>query len=315
MNRTILAVLGVIVVVAGILASSALFTVRQTEQVIVLQFGDPRRVIQDPGLHAKIPFIQNIVRYDKRLLAIDPDAEEVILNDQKRIILDAFARYRITDPLRFFRTVRTESTFGARFGRVLNSSVRSVVARQSLSDLLSAQRGTIMRDIFDATDEQAGNFGIDLVDIRIGRSELPEDVSQNVYDRMRTERDREANLLRAEGEENSRRIRAIADRQQTVIIAEAERESQILRGAGDAQRNLILGEAYGRDPEFFDFYRSLEAYRDSFNPEDTTMVLSPQGDFFRYFGDITGGAGTLPPVVDQVDRLPPVADQVERPAL
>ncbi len=290
MRRTSLAVLGVIIVILGIVASSSLFIVRQTEQALVLQFGEPKRVLQDPGLHLKVPFIQNVVRYDQRILSLDPPPEEVILNDQKRVILDAFARYKIIDPLKYFQTVRTETTFNDRFGRVLNSAVRAVVAQGGLTDLLSEERANIMQSIFQAVDVSSSNFGIDVVDIRIGRSELPEDVSQNVYDRMRSEREREANLLRAEGEENSRRIRATADRQQTVIIAEAQRESEILRGTGDAQRNLILGEAYGQDAEFFDFYRSLEAYADSFNPEDTTMVLTPGGDFFRYFGDSTGGA-------------------------
>ncbi len=295
MNRTVLAVAGVVIVVAGILASSALFIVRQTEQALVLQFGDAKRVVKNPGLQVKVPFIQNVVRYELRILSLDPPPEEVILSDQKRVILDAFARYRIVDPLKFFQTVRTQATFNDRFGRVLNSAVRAIVAQGGLSELLSESRAGIMDRIFDTVDVNSEAFGITLVDIRIGRSELPEDVSQTVYERMRSERDREANLLRAEGEESSRRIRATADRQQTVIVAEAQRESEILRGTGDAQRNLILGEAYGADPEFFDFYRSMEAYRDSFNPEDTTMVLTPGGDFFRYLGDSTGGAELQPP--------------------
>ncbi len=294
MNRVSLAIVGIAVIVGGFLLSNALFVVRQTEQAIVLQFGDPRRVVQEPGLHVKLPIIQNIERYDQRVLSLDPQEEEVLLNDQKRIILDAFARYKIVDPLKYFQAVRTETAFNDRFGRVLNSAVRGIVAQGGLTDLLSEQRGTIMRNIFDNVNQDAGNFGIEVVDIRIGRSELPEDVAQNVYDRMRSERERAANLSRAEGEENSRRIRATADRQQTVIIAEAQREAEILVGTGDAQRNLILGEAYGQDPEFFDFYRSLEAYADTFNPEDTTMVLAPGGDFFRYFGDSTGGAQLAP---------------------
>ena len=290
MKRVSLAVIGVAIIIVGVLASSSLFIVRQTEQALVLQFGEPKRVVQDAGLHIKVPFIQNIVRYDLRILSLDPPPEEVILNDQKRVILDAFARYKIITPLKYFQTVRTETTFNDRFGRVLNSAVRAVVAQGGLDDLLSEERSSIMLGIFQAVDANSTDFGIEVVDIRIGRSELPEDVSQNVYERMRSEREREANLLRAEGEENSRRIRATADRQQTVIIAEAQREAEILIGTGDAQRNLILGEAYGQDPEFFDFFRSLEAYADTFNPEDTTMVLAPGGDFFRYFGDSTGGA-------------------------
>ena len=283
------AVVGVVVVVVGILASSALFIVSQTEQALVLQFGQPKQVHKVPGLKFKIPFIQNVVRYDNRVLGLDPPAEEVILNDQKRIILDAFARYRIEDPLKYFQTVRTEATFNDRFGRILNSDVRGVVAKNSIEDLLSPQRIEIMQAISETVSKSAVNFGVTITDLRIGRSELPEDVSNNVFDRMRSEREREANLLRAEGEEASRRIRADADRQQAVIIAEAQRQSSILRGEGEGEKNRILAEAFNRDREFFDFYRSLEAYRNTFGTDDTTMVLSPRSDFFRYFGDITGG--------------------------
>ncbi len=283
------AVVGVVVVVVGILASSALFIVSQTEQALVLQFGQPKQVHKVPGLKFKIPFIQNVVRYDNRVLGLDPPAEEVILNDQKRIILDAFARYRIEDPLKYFQTVRTEATFNDRFGRILNSDVRGVVAKNSIEDLLSPQRIEIMQAISETVSKSAVNFGVTITDLRIGRSELPEDVSNNVFDRMRSEREREANLLRAEGEEASRRIRADADRQQAVIIAEAQRQSSILRGEGEGEKNRILAEAFNRDREFFDFYRSLQAYRNTFGTDDTTMVLSPRSDFFRYFGDITGG--------------------------
>ena len=283
------AVVGVVVVVVGILASSALFIVSQTEQALVLQFGQPKQVHKVPGLKFKIPFIQNVVRYDNRVLGLDPPAEEVILNDQKRIILDAFARYRIEDPLKYFQTVRAEATFNDRFGRILNSDVRGVVAKNSIEDLLSPQRIEIMQAIRETVSKTAVNFGVTITDLRIGRSELPEDVSNNVFDRMRSEREREANLLRAEGEEASRRIRADADRQQAVIIAEAQRQASILRGEGEGEKNRILAEAFNRDREFFDFYRSLEAYRNTFGTDDTTMVLSPRSDFFRYFGDITGG--------------------------
>ncbi|MFQ5974405.1 MAG: protease modulator HflC, partial [Alphaproteobacteria bacterium] len=241
------------------------------------------------------PFLQNVVFFDRRVLSLDPPAAEVILIDQKRINLDAFARYRITDPRLFLQRVRTEAIFNDRFGRILNSSVRNVVARRSMTNILSAERAEIMTSIFDLAVTEGKKFGVDVVDVRIGRSELPEDVRQNVFDRMRSEREREANLLRAEGEEVSRRIRATADRQQVEILAEARRESAILRGEGDAERNRVLGIAYGQDPEFFDFYRSLEAYRETFNPEDTTMVLAPDSDFFRYFGRVGGDGSTDAP--------------------
>lgn len=287
MPRGKLAIIGAIVIVLGIIANLSIFTVRETEQALVLQFGEFKRAAREPGIEFKWPW-QSTQKYEKRVLSVDPDAEEVLLKDQKRILVDAFARYRIVDPLRFFQTVRTELTFQNRFGNILTSTVKEVVARRALEDMLSENRNDVMTTIRDIVAANAEGFGIEVVDIRIGRSELPEAVQQNVFDRMRTDREREANLLRAEGEENARRIRATADRQQVEIVAEAEREAAVLRGNGDATRNAILGEAYGRDPEFFEFFRSLEAYRETFAEEGTTMVLSPNSDFFRYFGDVGG---------------------------
>ena len=282
-------VTGIVAVAVALALLDGLFVVRETEQVLVLQFGDPRAVVQEPGLSFKTPWIQNLARYDKRVLSLDPPTEEVILNDQKRILVDSFARYRIVDPLRFFQSVRNEATFDDRFGRVLNSTVREVLAQHDLTNVLSSLRNDIMGAITTVVAENGTRFGIEIVDIRIGRTELPEQVSQNVYARMRSEREQEANKQRAEGEEIARRVRAEADRQQTVILAEARREASILRGEGDANRHRILADAYGRDPEFFDFFRSLEAYRDTFSAGDSTMVLSPGSDFFRYFGDSSGG--------------------------
>jgi membrane protease subunit HflC len=290
MSRFKFAILGAIVVAIGIMISVSVFTVRETEQALVLQFGQWQRTASDPGIQFKFPW-QSAQKYEKRVLSVDPPAEEVLLNDQKRILVDAFARYKITDPLKFFQTVRTEATFQNRFGNILTSTVKEVVAQQALEDMLSEKRNSIMESIRDSVAKNTAGFGIEVVDIRIGRSELPEAVSQNVYDRMRTEREREANLLRAEGEENARRIRATADRQQVEIVAEAEREAQVLRGNGDAARNGILGEAYGQDPEFFEFFRSLEAYRETFEEPGTTMLLKPDSDFFRYFNDVGGLSG------------------------
>lgn len=287
MPRGKFAIFGAIIIVIGFIASLSIFTVRETEQALVLQFGQWKSTIQEPGIQFKFPW-QSVQKYEKRVLSVDPDAEEVLLNDQKRILVDAFARYRITDPLKFFQTVRNENTFANRFGNILTSTVKEVVAQRSLEDMLSEQRNVVMEAIRDSVASDSAGFGIEVVDIRIGRTELPEAVSQTVYDRMRTGREREANLLRAEGEENARRIRATADRQQVVIVAEAQREAQVLRGNGDATRNVILGEAYGADPEFFEFFRSLEAYRETFAEGGTTMVLSPDSDFFRYFGDVGG---------------------------
>jgi membrane protease subunit HflC len=298
MPRGKLAIVGAIIIVIGIIANLSIFTVRETEQKLVLQFGEFKRAVQEPGINFKWPW-QSAQSYEKRVLSVDPDAEEVLLSDQKRIVVDAFARYRIIDALKFFQTVRTEVTFQNRFGNILTSTVKEVVAQQALEDMLSEKRNGIMENIRDSVAANTEGFGIEVVDIRIGRSELPEAVSQNVYDRMRTEREREANLLRAEGDENARRIRATADRQQVEIVAEAQREAQVLRGNGDATRNGILGEAYGKDPEFFEFFRSLEAYRETFG-EGTRMVLSPNSDFFRYFGDVGGlparrGSGAVNP--------------------
>ncbi|MEP4380343.1 MAG: protease modulator HflC [Alphaproteobacteria bacterium] len=289
MSRAKLAIIGGIIIVVGVLLNSGLFTVRETDQVLVLQLGEHKRTVRDPGLHFKVPLIQNVVNYDKRVLSVDPPAEEMLLSDQKRILVDAFARYRITDPLKFFQTVRDEQIFGNRFGNILTSTVKEFVAQRELADLLSDQRNVIMESIRDGVANETDGFGIEVVDIRIGRSELPEAVSQTVYERMRTERERQSNKLRAEGEENARRIRAEADRQQVEIVAEAQREAQSLRGGGDATRNAILGESYGKDPEFFEFFRSLEAYKETFAKEGTTMVLSPNSDFFKYFGDLQGG--------------------------
>ena len=299
MPRSKLAIVGAIVIIIGILASLSIFTVRETEQKLVLQFGEWKRTASEPGIKYKW-FWQSARQFEARVLSVDPDAEEVLLNDQKRIVVDAFARYRITDPLKFFQTVRTETIFQNRFGNILTSTVKEVVAKRSLEDMLSTNRNAIMEAIRDNVAKDTAGFGIEVVDIRIGRTELPETVSETVYNRMRTEREREANLLRAEGEENARRIRATADRQQVEIVAEAQREGQVLRGNGDATRNLILGEAYGKGPEFFEYLLSLEAYRVTFADEGTTMVLSPKSDFFRYFSDVGGlpsrrGSGVVTP--------------------
>ena len=228
MSRAKLAIIGGIIIVIGVLLNSGLFTVRETDQVLVLQLGEHKRTVREPGRHFKIPLIQNVVNYDKRVLSVDPPAEEMLLSDQKRILVDAFARYKITDPLKFFQTVGDEQRFGNRFGNILTSTVKEFVAQRELADLLSDQRNVIMESIRDGVANETDGFGVEVVDIRIGRSELPEAVSQTVYERMRTERERQSNKLRAEGEENARRIRAEADRQQVEIVAEAQREAVAL---------------------------------------------------------------------------------------
>jgi modulator of FtsH protease HflC len=282
------AVTGIIIVIIGIIASNALFTVDQRAQAIVMQFGDPRRVIAEPGLNFKIPILQQVLIFDKRVLDLDPPAENPILADKKRIIVDAFARYRIVDPLRFYQAARTEARFRDAFGKILNSSIRNVLGNYKLVDVLSKKRVDIMQQIQDSVAKEEKSFGVKVIDVRIVRTDLPADISKNVFDRMRSEREREANLMRAEGEEIKQKIVANADRQQTIILAEARRKANILRGQGEGEKNRILGKAFGTDPDFFAFYRSMEAYRKALADEDATLVLSPDSDFFRFFSDSTG---------------------------
>ncbi len=269
-------------------ASGFFFVVDQTKQVIVLQFGEPRAVHQTPGLKFKLPFIQNTVFYDSRVLNLDPAQEEVILRDQKRIVVDSIVRYMIKDPLKFFQTTRTELALNDRLGRIINSSVRGVIAQYQLNDLLSVDRDKIMAEIFENVREDQDNFGIEIVDLRLKRTELTPEVQSNVFDRMRTEREREANLLRAEGQEISQKVKATADREKIEIIAEAEKQANILKGEGEATRNKILNDAFAKDPEFFEFIRSMEAYSDTFKDGTTTMVISPDSDFFEYFENAEG---------------------------
>jgi len=288
MNKLTFAIIGIVVVVLGVVASSALFTVHQTEQAIVLQFGNPIKVITNAGLHWKVPFLQNVRMYERRTLNLDPPEFELLLDDKKRIKVDAFARYRITDALKFLKVLGSESTARDRLGNVVNSSVRRVIAKTSLTALLSPKRGELMNVIQADVEAIAKTLGITIVDIRIGRTDLPPQTSQAVFNRMRTEREREARELRAEGGEIAQKIRANADREKTIILAEAKRKSEQLRGEGDGERNLILGRAYSQDAEFFQFYRSLREYEQNLTGNETTMVLSPDSEFFRYFDDISG---------------------------
>ncbi len=285
MKKFSLAILGILIIVAGLVASSALFTVHQTTQALILQFGNPIRVVQEPGLHVKMPFVQEAEYYDSRILDLDPPAQEVILADQKRVNVDAFARYRIVDPLEYRKRAQTDANFRDVFGSRLNASIRAEIGRILLGDMLTQKRAQVMEIIAQQMKAFAPEFGVEVVDVRIGRTDLPEATAQSVYNRMRSDRVAHAARLRAEGEEQKLRIQAEADRDRTVIIAEAQRQSQILRGQGEGERNRILGEAYGKDPEFFDFYRSMEAYGEALG-DGTTMVLSPDSEFFRFFGSI-----------------------------
>jgi len=290
MNRFV-PVLGVIVALLGVIAYGSFFTVHQTQQAIVLQFGEPKRVIREAGLQLKIPLIQNVEFFDKRILAFDTPPEEVIASDQKRMIVDAFSRFRIADPLLFFQTVRTVPVAQSRLETLINSSLRRVLGEEELLTLLSGERDSLMRRIRDFVNRAAKNLGIEIVDIRIKRADLPAENSQAIYRRMQTEREREAKEARAKGAEEALRIRARSDRDRTVLLAEANKESEILRGDGDGARARIFNEAASQDPKFYAFYRSLQAYRVALRGQDTTMVMSPNSEFFRYFGDITGLLG------------------------
>lgn len=281
-----MAIIGLLVILGGIVLWSSAFTVHQTQQALVLQFGNPVGVESEPGLKFKVPFIQNVRYVDRRILDLDPQPQEVLLADQKRINVDSFARYKIVDPLEFIKVAQTDRNFRQVFGSQLNSAVRAEVAKVSLADMLSPKRVEVMNQIFQILKTQAPNFGVELVDLRIGRTDLPEATLQSVYNRMRSDRVAQAAEIRAQGEEQKLTIQAEADRQRTVIIAEANRTSQILRGEGEGAKNKILGDAFGQDPEFFNFYRSMEAYEGAFD-DGTTMVLSPDSEFFRYFNEAT----------------------------
>lgn len=265
------------------------YTVHQTQQAIVLQLGNPVDVQNKPGLNFKVPFIQNVRYVDRRILDLDPKPQEVLLSDQKRIRVDSFARYKILDPLEFIKTAQSDDNFRGIFGNLVNSAVRVEVAKASLADMLSPKRAEVMDRIFEILKKQAPRFGVELIDLRIGRTDLPDATLQSVYNRMRSDRIAEAAEIRARGEELKLTVQAEADRQRTVIIAVANRTSEILRGEGDGAKNKILGDAYGKDEEFFRFYRSMEAYGKAFNNE-TTIVLSPDSEFFRYFNKSGPGA-------------------------
>ncbi len=292
MNRKLL-LSGILVIVLAVLAFSSLFTVHQTQQAIVMQFGDPRRVITEPGLNAKLPFVQNVRYYENRVLDLDPPVERVLLSDQKPLNVDSFARYRIEDPLKFYQTVGLESTLRDRLGSIINSNLRSVLGNVNLATILSEERADIMSRIQEDVNRESDRFGINIVDVRIGRTDLPQQVSQAVYSRMRSEREREAAEFRAQGQEEAQRIRAAANREATVIRAEAQRQADIIRGTGEAKRTRVLSKAFGQNPDFFRFYRSMEAYEGSINQsgsENSYVVLSTERN--RFFDLLS--KGTLP---------------------
>ena len=275
-----------IIIVLAATVFFSVFIVKEINQAIVLQFGDPKRIISKPGINFKIPFIQNVVFLDKRILNLDAPPEEVIASDQKRLIVDAFARFQIIDPLKFYISVGNERVARSRLSTIINSRIRSVLGTQRLQTLLSEDRTKQMALIQDGVNNEAEKFGIKIVDVRIKRADLPPANSEAIYRRMQTEREREAKEFRAKGAEMAITITSTADKEVTVILAEAEKESQIMKGEGDGMRNKIFAEAFGQDPEFFAFYRAMQAYEKALIGGETSLILSPDSEFFKFFGNI-----------------------------
>jgi membrane protease subunit HflC len=300
----------VVLIAALVLGYSSLFTVYQTQQALVLRLGDPQAPITVPGLHFKAPFIDSVIYIDKRILDLENPAQEVIASDQKRLVVDAFARYRIKEPLRFYQTVNTVQGANSQLSILLNAALRRVLGEATLTHVVRDERAQLMARVREQLDKEAAVYGISVVDVRIRRADLPDQNSQAVYQRMQTERQREAAEFRAQGSQRSQEIRSKADRDVTVLVAEATSKSEQVRGEGDGERNRIFAEAFGKDPDFFDFYRSMQAYEAGLKHNDTRMVLSPDSEFFRYFVDPSGkphenaaskpsAAGATPPLAAQ----------------
>ena len=280
----------VFVLIAGFLALQSLFTVQQTQQAIVLQFGQAKRTVLEPGLYFKYPIIQNVLYFDKRLLDLDAPPKEIIAADQERLVVDAFAKFQIVDPLQFFQKVGSENSARIQLLGFLDSNLRAVLGNVVSNQIISGERSNLMQLIEEGVNRQVSGaeYGIEIRDVRIRRADLPESISERVFGRMQSERQQEAAQIRAEGEEAARRIRAQAERNRTIILARAREASEITRGEGDAYRTAIFACSFGNDPDFFAFYRSMQAYEEAFQSQDTTMVLSPDSDFFKFFGNSGG---------------------------
>ena len=273
-----------LIIAIAVLSYFSIFVVKEVNQAIVLQFGDPKKIISKPGLNFKFPFIQNVVFLDKRILNLDAPPEEVIASDQKRLIVDAFARFMIVDPLKFYISVGNERVARSRLSTIINSRIRSVLGTQELQTLLSKDRNKQMALIQDGVNNEAKNFGIKIVDVRIKRADLPQANSEAIYRRMQTEREREAKEFRAKGAEMAVTITSTADKEVTVLLANAKKQSEIMKGEGDGLRNKIFAEAFGKDPDFFSFYRAMQAHEKALIGGDTSLILSPDSEFFKFFG-------------------------------
>jgi membrane protease subunit HflC len=292
--RAFLALLIICVGLAAVTIYASAFIVHQNEQALVLRFGEPKRVVNTPGLNWKVPLVDSVEIYDKRILDLDSQPQEVTASDQKRLVVDSFARYRIVDPLKFYQTLRYEDGVRSRLGPIVDSAMRRVLGAATFQDVVRDKREDLMKRILAMVNKEGNEFGLEVVDVRIKRADLPEQNSKSVFERMRAERQREAAEFRAQGTAEANRIKATADREATVIRAEATRKDEETRGAGDAERNRIYAEAYTKDQEFFEFYRSMQAYENGLKSEDTRLLISPDSDFFKYFADPHGKAPATP---------------------
>jgi membrane protease subunit HflC len=304
MRHSLIFVVALLLIVAVIGMAGAMFTVSQTEQALVLRFGEPvagRGLITEPGLHFKIPVIENVVFLDNRILDVESPSLEVLASDNQRLEVDSFIRYRIVDPLRFFQTVGGIAGANNQLASVLNSAVRRVLSEANQQQIVRDERAALMVKIREQANAEARKFGVSVVDARIRRVDLPQQISEKVYGRMQTERAREAAEYRAQGSEQAQKITAKADRDVIVLKAEAQRAADQIKGEGDAERNRIFAESFGKDPDFFAFYRSMQAYEAAFKPGDTRFLVGPNSDFFRFFGSPEGRASetTAPPAAKQ----------------
>lgn len=304
MRNSIGLLVAIVAAVVLVALYSSLFTVYQTQQALVLRFGEPIRVIEQPGLNAKIPLVDSVILLDNRILDLENPSQEVIASDQKRLVVDAFARYRIINPLKFYQSVGTIEGANSRLATILNSALRRVLGESTFIQVVRDERENLMARIRDQVNREASNFGISVLDVRIRRADLPEANSQAVFQRMQTERQREASEIRAQGAEQAQTIRARADRDSTIIVAEATATGDKLRGEGEAERNGIFAQAYGQDRGFFDFYRSMQAYEASMKGTDTRMLLSPDSNFFRFFNDPIARGPAVPPTAPAAPAAP-----------
>jgi len=288
MNRSLLVIIGIALAVVVLIASASLFTVREGRQALVLRFRDPIREVTEPGLKIKVPFADEVVYFDKRVLDFDAERAEMATADQKQVEVDAFARYRITDPLRFYQTVTNERALTQRLASIIGTNLRTSIAELPLAQVLTEERARLMQRIAENVNVEAKTFGVNVIDVRIKRVDLPEENSEAIFRRMQSQREQEARRIRAEGGKDAVGIRADADKRVRVIVAEAQKRSQILRGEGESEATRIYNEAYMKDPAFFDFFRSLQAMTKGLSGETTRFVGPPDGDFFRFFGSMSG---------------------------